>query len=96
MADSALPPKDNIWHVYMILCADDSLYTGITTDLERRFQQHVAGCGAKYFRSRQPLRVVYLESGHTRSTAGSRELQIKRLPRADKCALIASYTNCLW
>jgi putative endonuclease len=75
------------WHVYMILCSDGSLYTGITTDPERRFRQHAAGCGAKYFRGRQPLRMVYLESGHTRSTAGLRELQIKRMPRADKCRL---------
>lgn len=95
MENGALPPTGHNWHVYMILCADDSLYTGITTDPERRFQQHAAGCGAKYFRGRQPQRVVYLESDHTRSTAGIREIQIKRLARADKCALISRYTKSL-
>ena len=81
------------WHVYMILCSDGSLYTGITTDPERRFRQHATGRGARYFRGRQPLRVAYLESGHTRSTAGSREVQIKRLSRADKCTLISRYAT---
>ncbi len=73
----------------MILCSDGSLYTGITTDPERRFRQHADGCGAKYFRGRQPLRVVYLEGGHSRSTAGMRELEIKRLPRVAKERLIS-------
>ena len=72
------------WQVYIILCSDGSLYTGITTDMERRLAQHAAGVGAKYFRSRRPQRVVYLESGHDRSTASSRELEIKGLKRADK------------
>ena len=76
------------WHVYMILCSDGSLYTGITTDPVRRFREHVNGRGAKYFRGRRALRVVYLESKHTRSTAGKRELQIKGLNHADKCILI--------
>ena len=79
------------WHVYIIICSDSSLYTGITTDLARRFQQHADGHGAKYFRSRQPLRVVYLEGNHTRSTAGKRELQIKQMTRVDKCILISHY-----
>ena len=76
------------WHVYIILCSDDSLYTGITTDPARRFRQHADGHGAKYFRGRQPLRVVYLESAHTRSTAGKREQQIKRMSHADKHTLV--------
>lgn len=77
------------WLVYMILCSDDSLYTGITTDLQRRFGQHASGRGARYFRGRKPLRVVYQESGHTRSTAGRREAEIKALTRADKFMLIS-------
>lgn len=81
------------WHVYIILCSDDTLYTGITTDPERRFRQHAAGCGAKYFRGRRPLRQVYLESSHTRSTAGKREQQIQQMTRADKFILISS-ENC--
>jgi len=78
------------WQVYIILCSDDSLYTGITTDLQRRFAQHAAGRGAKYFRGRQPLQVVYQENGHTRSTASRRELEIKELARAEKLLLISS------
>ena len=62
------------WHVYIILCSDDTLYTGITTDVERRLQQHGGGRGAKYFRGRRPIRLLYLESGHTRSSAGKREI----------------------
>lgn len=78
------------WHVYIILCSDGSLYSGITTELQRRFAQHAAGRGAKYFRGRQPLEIVYHENGHTRSSAGSREAALKRLDRAAKLLLIAS------
>ena len=81
------------WLVYIILCSDDTLYTGITTDLPRRFDQHAAGRGAKYFRGRQPLQIVYQESKHTRSTASIREAEIKALPRAEKSILIFSGRN---
>lgn len=79
-----------IWYVYIILCSDRSLYTGITTDPERRFRQHAAGGGAKYFRGRKPMKIVYLEGGHTRSSAGCRELLIKRMTHSDKAALVAA------
>ena len=78
------------WQVYIILCTENSLYTGITTDIERRLAQHGSARGAKYFRGRRPRHVVYLESGHTRSTASKREAAIKKLPRADKDRLIDS------
>lgn len=78
------------WQVYIILCSDNSLYTGITTDVERRFNQHLVGTGAKYFRGRSPLRLVYLEGGHDRSSASRREVEIKRLRPVDKRRLIAS------
>lgn len=78
------------WQVYIILCSDDSLYTGITTDIERRLAQHRAGRGAKYFRGRAPLRVVYLEVGHDRSSASRREAQIKRLSALEK------RSRCAW
>ena len=81
------------WQVYIILCTDNSLYTGITTDMERRFRQHADSKGAKYFRGRGPGKVVYLEDGHTRSTASKREAVIKKLLRADKLQLIASNCN---
>ena len=78
-----------IWYVYIILCSDRSLYTGITTDPDRRFRQHAAGNGAKYFRGRKPLRIVYQEGDHTRSSAGCRELQIKKMTPDGKAALAA-------
>jgi putative endonuclease len=78
------------WQVYIILCSDQSLYTGITTDIERRLTQHRNGRGAKYFRGRRPEHLVYLESGHDRSSAGRREVEIKRLQLKDKRSLIAS------
>jgi putative endonuclease len=81
------------WQVYMILCSDDSLYTGITTDVARRLEQHAARRGARYFRARRPREIVYLESGHSRSSASRREALIKRLKRADKQALIGSERN---
>ena len=83
------------WLVYIILCSDDSLYTGITIDVERRFAQHAAGTGAKYFRGRSPHRLVYLEDGHDRSSASRREMEIKRLRLGDKRRLIAASDNRL-
>lgn len=82
-----------IWQVYIILCSDSSLYTGVTTDVERRFRQHAEGRGAKYFRGRRPLQVVYLENGHSRSSAASREVTIKRMNRADKTQLVSRNTR---
>jgi putative endonuclease len=81
------------WQVYMILCSDDSLYTGITTDVNRRFAQHAAGTGAKYFRRCSPCRLVYLEIDHDRSSAGCRETQIKKLSAENKRQLINSPGN---
>jgi len=81
------------WLVYIIRCSDDSLYTGISTDLQRRFNQHATGCGAKYFRARKPVELVFSESGHSRSSASRREREIKALDRSAKLALIASGTT---
>lgn len=81
------------WQVYIILCSDGTLYTGCSTDAGRRFILHAGGRGAKYFRGRRPLRLVYVESGHTRSTAGTEEVRIKNLKRAGKLRLIASAVN---
>jgi putative endonuclease len=81
------------WQVYIIRCSDSSLYTGITTDLNRRLRQHAAGRGAKYFRGRRPEMVLYLETGHTRSTASRREAEIKTLTHADKCLLVCTERN---
>ena len=76
------------WSVYIIICSDGSLYTGISTDVARRFRQHQTGKGAKYFRGRQPLAIAYQENGYTRSHASHREITIKKMPRLEKQALI--------
>lgn len=81
------------WLVYIIYCSDNSFYTGITTDLERRFQQHQNQTGAKYFRGREAKEVVYVESNHDRSSASRREAVIKKLNRDGKLNLINSETN---
>lgn len=79
----------------MIRCSDASLYTGITSDVARRWRQHGGPRGAKYFRGRQPVAVVYLEAGHDRSSASRREAEIKKLQRAEKERLIRSASNRL-
>jgi putative endonuclease len=80
---------DNEWTVYIIRADDDSLYTGITTDLTRRWQQHSGlRSGAKFFRGRKPAALVYLERGHSRSSASRREAAIKQLKRPAKERLL--------
>ncbi len=78
----------------MIRASDRSLYTGISTDVERRFAQHKRGVGAKYFHAgRSPEQVVYCEAGHDRSSASRREAAIKRLPRSEKLRMAKIPTN---
>ena len=76
------------WFVYIIKASDDSYYTGITTDLKRRFKQHSNGSGAKYFKGRKPVGIVYSEAGHDRSSASVREAAIKKLTRLEKERLV--------
>lgn len=76
------------WVVYIVRCADDSLYTGITTDLTRRVEQHNSGKGARYTRSRSPVAVVYQEAVLTVGDALRRERAIKALPRTGKEQLV--------
>ena len=79
------------WFVYMVRASDQSLYTGITTDIDRRLAEHQSGkAGAKYFRGRTALEMVFTESSATRSTASKREAEIKKLTRAQKVSLIKS------
>ncbi|VAX11916.1 COG2827: putative endonuclease containing a URI domain [hydrothermal vent metagenome] len=76
------------WYVYMLCCSDNSYYTGITKDLSRRLHQHNAGQrGAKYTRSRRPVRLVYQEQQQDHSAALKREMEIKRLQPQAKRAL---------
>ena len=83
------------WYVYMIRCDDDSLYTGITGDVERRVMQHGGRRGAKYFRAHRPAQLVYLESGHSRRSAAQREAAIKKMCRPAKNRLVACASNDL-
>jgi putative endonuclease len=78
------------WRVYMLRCADGSLYTGITVDVERRLAEHngEGGLGARYTRSRRPVELVHVESAGNRAEAARREAAIKRLDRRRKLALV--------
>ena len=76
------------YFVYLLRCADDTLYTGYTTDPQRRVEEHDAGEGAKYTRGRTPVELVYVESFPGKSAAMSREYEIKQLSRAEKERLI--------
>ncbi len=77
------------WKVYILLASDNRLYTGITNNMVKRWQQHCAKKGAKFFYGRRPIALYYLENGHDRSTASKREYAIKSLTRAQKWQLIA-------
>lgn len=79
---------ESVWYLYILRCADGSLYTGITTDVEKRFAAHSAGKGAKYTRGRGPLELVYREECGSHSDALKREWQIKQLPREEKEKLL--------
>ena len=79
---------DGVYYTYIVRCADGSLYTGWTTDLDRRMAAHNAGTGAKYTRSRGPVTLVYHESFETREEALRRECAIKKLRREEKLRLI--------
>ena len=78
------------WYVYMLRCGDGSLYTGSTTDVERRLREHQGGTGARYTRSRPPVTLAYAEEAPDRSAAQRREAAIKKLPRAQKLKLIGN------
>ncbi len=80
------------FYCYIVRCADDTLYTGWTTDPARRLREHNAGRGAKYTRSRRPVQLVYLEACQNRSAAMKKERQIKALSRSQKEALIITHT----
>lgn len=78
------------WIVYILECSDNSLYTGITNDMERRLDAHSRGRGAKYTKHRRPLRVRYTEYQDSKGAALTREAAIKSLRRGEKLALIAA------
>lgn len=80
------------WFVYILRCADDSLYTGITTDLNRRVKEHNENnkSGSRYTRARRPVQLVYREMYNSRSDASKREAEIKQLSHYEKNILITN------
>ncbi len=83
-------PSAEKWIVYILRCADDSLYAGITKDVKRRCQQHNAGMASRYTRSRLPVKLVYQEVHRSQSSALKREAAIKAMTRKEKLAMIRS------
>ena len=81
------------WYLYILRCADNTLYTGITTDVAKRVEAHRSGKGAKYTRGRAPLELVYQEVCENHSQALKRELEIKALTRTQKEKIIESSGN---
>jgi putative endonuclease len=82
---------DEHWSLYIVRCADGTLYTGITCDLARRLTQHNLGRGAKYTRGRAPVALAYVETFVDRSMASKREYVVKQMTLEQKRHLIASY-----
>ena len=79
---------ETIWYLYILRCGDGTLYTGITTDVQRRLAAHRTGKGAKYTRGRSPLELVYQEECVDKSSASRREWEVKALSREEKLKLI--------
>ena len=83
------------WIIYILKCKDQSLYTGITNDIDKRIKKHISGNGSKYLRGRLPIELVYQEISVNRSNATKRELEIKMLNKKEKQFLIKSYRKLL-
>lgn len=79
------------WFLYMLKCADQSLYTGIAKDVEKRFKVHSSGKGARYTRTRLPLEIVYRETCQSRTDALVRELKVKKMTAKKKHGLVDAY-----
>jgi predicted GIY-YIG superfamily endonuclease len=82
---------ETTWYLYILRCADGTLYTGITPDVEKRLEAHRSGKGAKYTRGRSPLELVYQETCGSHSDALKREAAVKKLSRTQKESLIQEY-----
>jgi len=84
--------QHNSWTVYFLRCNDNSLYTGITTDIKRRLHQHNnTKLGAKYTRARRPVKLVYSETAADKSTASKREYQLRTLTKKKKEEIVLAY-----
>lgn len=83
-----------MYYVYILACADDTLYTGITTDIDRRLDEHNSDAlGAKYTAARRPVNLVYIKECKDRSAASKEEYRIKKLSRKEKLQLIKNDHN---
>ena len=81
--------QTTLWYIYIVRCNDNTLYTGITIDINKRLEEHNSGTkGAKYTRSRRPVKLIYSEETSSRSEATKRELQIKKMPLTRKMTLV--------
>lgn len=85
--------QENSWFVYILKCADKTLYTGITNNLEQRIEKHNSKCGAKYTKTRTPVELVYFETQLNRSAASKREIEIKSFSRQKKLNLIETFVS---
>ena len=82
----------DIWYVYMVRCSDGTLYTGVTNDLQKRIEAHNSGKdGARYTRSRRPVKLVYSEEAGTKSAAAKLEYKIKKMTREKKMKLVGNF-----
>ena len=84
--------KNSQWYIYIIRCADNTLYTGISNHLEKRIGSHNSGNGAKYTKGRGPVELIYKEKSQDKSTASKREAEIKKLTKKEKLKLIGLRT----
>ena len=87
-ADDRIPNTSQVNYTYIVKCSDETLSTGWTNDLEKRLRAHNSGKGAKYTKTRRPVKLVYYEEHETKNEAMSREYAIKQLTRAKKLALM--------
>lgn len=84
--------KNNTWFVYFLRCNDNSLYAGITTDIERRLHQHNhTKLGAKYTRAKRPVTLAFIEAAPNKSLASKREYQLKKLTKIQKEQLVSTH-----
>ena len=77
-----------LYYIYLLKCADGTIYTGITTDVQRRFEEHKNGKGAHYTRAKKAIKILYTEEHQDRSSASKREAEIKKLTRKQKLDLV--------
>lgn len=86
-----MPTPQTSWFTYIVQCQDQSFYTGLTNDLQKRLQKHNSGQGSAYTRARLPVTLIYYETFTTHRQAAQREVAIKKLKRAEKEKLVDSF-----